>query len=67
LVQEVGILEDVWEEGTNAYISRTYFLIGGWTVFGLLSWKAVGLKSVNKIYDPFEILGVASVSASFYL
>ena len=27
----------------------------------MLSWKAVGLKSVNKIYDPFEILGVPSV------
>ncbi|KAH6899462.1 translocation protein sec63 [Coprinopsis sp. MPI-PUGE-AT-0042] len=41
---------------------KTYFLIGGWTVFGLLSWKAVGLKSVNKIYDPFEILGITSTT-----
>ena len=34
----------------------------GWAVFSLLAYKVSTTKIDNKIYDPFEILGIKSVS-----
>jgi hypothetical protein len=33
----------------------------GWVTFGLLAYKVATTKVDNKIYDPFEILGIKSV------
>ena len=38
------------------------FIVGGWTVVALLSWKLLNTKSENTVYDPFEILGIRSGS-----
>ncbi|KJA18200.1 hypothetical protein HYPSUDRAFT_45520 [Hypholoma sublateritium FD-334 SS-4] len=37
---------------------RTYFLLGGWSLFALVSYRASQLKVENKVYNPFEILGI---------
>ncbi|KAJ7224482.1 Sec63 Brl domain-containing protein [Mycena pura] len=34
------------------------FVIVGWFIFALLCWKVAGAKLDNKVYDPFEILGI---------
>ncbi|KAJ7281859.1 Sec63 Brl domain-containing protein [Mycena rebaudengoi] len=34
------------------------FVIVGWSVFAYLCWKVAGAKMDNKVYDPFEILGI---------
>lgn len=39
-------------------MSRTLFLIGGWTAIAFLAWKVSGLRSESTVYDPFEILGI---------
>jgi translocation protein SEC63 len=41
---------------------RSLFITFGWLAFGLLSYKVATTKIVNKIYDPFEILGIGMVS-----
>lgn len=46
-------------------ICRGLFLSLGWVVFGLLAYKVATTKIDNKIYDPFEILGIKSVSVAF--
>ncbi|EAU82333.1 translocation protein sec63 [Coprinopsis cinerea okayama7 len=42
------------------FSTKTYLLLGGWTLVALLSWRASKLKTNNKVYDPFEILGISS-------
>ncbi|KAF4602544.1 secretory subunit [Pleurotus pulmonarius] len=43
----------------NPKLSRkTIFLILGWSLFAYLSFKVGNAKLDNKIYDPFEILGI---------
>ncbi|KAF8189741.1 Sec63 Brl domain-containing protein [Pholiota molesta] len=37
---------------------RTYFLIGGWSMFAFVCYRVSQLKVENKIYNPFEILGI---------
>ncbi|PPQ95847.1 hypothetical protein CVT26_015977 [Gymnopilus dilepis] len=37
---------------------RTYFLIGGWSLFAFVCYRVSQLKVENKIYNPFEILGI---------
>lgn len=41
---------------------RSLFIILGWVAFSLLAYKATTTKIDTKIYDPFEILGITSVS-----
>ena len=43
-------------------LCRSLFILLGWAVFGLLAYKVTTTKIDNKIYDPFEILGIKSVS-----
>ena len=45
--------------------NRTYFLISGWSLFVFLCYKATGIVIENKVYNPFEILGIGAVSPSF--
>jgi hypothetical protein len=47
---------------TTNPLCRSLFIILGWAVFSLLAYKAATTKIDNKIYDPFEILGIKSVS-----
>ncbi|KAF7309615.1 J domain-containing protein [Mycena indigotica] len=37
---------------------KVSFIVIGWSVFALACWKAASTKLDNKIYDPFEILGI---------
>ncbi|KAF8960275.1 translocation protein sec63 [Flammula alnicola] len=49
------------ETGTllNPKISRkTYFLLGGWSLFAFVCYRVSLLKVENKLYNPFEILGI---------
>ena len=46
-------------------VCRTAFLLIGWTVCGLLTYKVASAKVENKVYDPFEILGIASVCSAY--
>ncbi|KAJ3507822.1 hypothetical protein NLJ89_g6088 [Agrocybe chaxingu] len=39
---------------------RTYFLVGGWSLFTFVCYRVSLLKVENKIYNPFEILGISS-------
>jgi len=39
----------------------------GWGLFAFLSYKAANAKFDNKIYDPFEILGIRAVSVFLVL
>ncbi|KDQ65135.1 hypothetical protein JAAARDRAFT_168038 [Jaapia argillacea MUCL 33604] len=39
---------------------KTMFAIVGWLAWVLLAWKMASVKSDQKIYDPFEILGIRS-------
>ncbi|KIK01087.1 hypothetical protein K443DRAFT_99264 [Laccaria amethystina LaAM-08-1] len=39
---------------------RTYFIIAGWSIFGLLCYWVAGLKTESKVYNPFEILDISS-------
>jgi hypothetical protein len=47
---------------TTNTLCRSLFIILGWVVFSLLAYKVTTTKIDNKIYDPFEILGIKSVS-----
>ncbi|KAF7775868.1 hypothetical protein Agabi119p4_4261 [Agaricus bisporus var. burnettii] len=38
---------------------KTYFLIAGWTLFAFLCYKVSGAVVENKLYNPFEILGIS--------
>lgn len=47
----------------DAYMRcRTYFLIAGWSLFAFLCYKVAGATIENKVYNPFEILGISAVS-----
>jgi len=48
--------------GTAHPFCRSLFIILGWVGFSLLAYKVTTTKIDNKIYDPFEILGIISVS-----
>ncbi|KAK7051395.1 secretory subunit [Paramarasmius palmivorus] len=39
---------------------KTIFVLSGWTLLAFLVYKVAGAKYDNKIYDPFEILGIKS-------
>lgn len=39
---------------------KSLFVILGWAVFGVLSYKVMNTTIENKIYNPFEILGIGS-------
>jgi hypothetical protein len=43
-------------------LCRSLFIILGWVAFSLLAYKVSTTNIDNKIYDPFEILGIKSVS-----
>lgn len=47
---------------TTDPLCRSLFVILGWAVFGVLSYKVMNTTIENKIYNPFEILGIGSVS-----
>jgi hypothetical protein len=47
---------------TTNPLCRSLFILLGWAAFGLLAYKVSTTKIDNKIYDPFEILGIKSVS-----
>lgn len=40
-------------------------VILGWSFFLFLVYKTAGAKIENKVYDPFEILGLSAVSVIF--
>lgn len=44
---------------------RSLSIILGWVAFSLLAYKVATTKIDNKIYDPFEILGIKSVSLGY--
>jgi hypothetical protein len=46
-------------------VSRSVFIIAGWSLFVYVSYKVAGAKLESKIYDPFEILGLRAVSPQF--
>jgi preprotein translocase subunit Sec63 len=53
-------------QSSHIYINiynRGGFVIGGWIAVALLSWKVLNTVTDNKVYDPFEILGISSVRA----
>ncbi|KAJ7050551.1 Sec63 Brl domain-containing protein [Mycena amicta] len=37
---------------------KVSFVIVGWSVFAFICWKVAGVTFDNKVYDPFEILGI---------
>jgi len=39
---------------------KSIFIISGWVVFSVLAYRVATTKIDNKIYDPFEILGITS-------
>jgi translocation protein SEC63 len=47
---------------TTNPLCRSLFIILGWVVFSLLAYRVATTKIDIKIYDPFEILGIKSVS-----
>ncbi|KAG6865385.1 hypothetical protein C0991_003088 [Blastosporella zonata] len=40
------------------FSKKTYFLIAGWSLLGFIGYKVAHAELDNKIYDPFEILGI---------
>jgi len=42
-------------------LHRTYLLLAGWSFFAFVSYKVSQLKVENKVYNPFEILGIKTV------
>lgn len=40
---------------------RTLILLVGWSIAAAFAYKVSTTENVNKIYDPFEILGLGSV------
>ncbi|KAJ3843252.1 Sec63 Brl domain-containing protein [Lentinula raphanica] len=45
------------------FSTKSLFIIGGWIVFAFFSYRVANAKLDNKVYDPFEILGI-SMSAT---
>ena len=39
-------------------------LLIGWSIAAFFAYKISTTENVNKIYDPFEILGISTVSDS---
>jgi translocation protein SEC63 len=37
---------------------KSIFIIAGWILFAYISYKVAGAKIENKVYDPFEVLGL---------
>ncbi|KAH0587072.1 Translocation protein sec63 [Termitomyces sp. J132] len=37
---------------------KTYFLVTGWVLLGLVGYKVANAELENRVYDPFEILGL---------
>jgi len=54
-----------YHELCSDYLYRSFLIISGWVVFSLLAYRVATTKIENKIYDPFEILGIKSVSVDF--
>lgn len=47
----------------SAYVLlRATFIAVGWSIFALLVYKVGSANQESKVYNPFEILGLASVS-----
>lgn len=46
---------------------RTVALLVGWTLFGFVAYKVATTEVLNKVYDPFEILGLKSVRHFFFV
>ncbi|KAF9563385.1 hypothetical protein CPC08DRAFT_632910 [Agrocybe pediades] len=42
------------------FTARTYLLLGGWSLFAFVCYRVSLLKVENKVYNPFEILGIKS-------
>lgn len=42
---------------------KTYVLVAGWSLLGFVCYKVANAKLDNKIYDPFEILGIRAGTA----
>ena len=40
---------------------RTFILAAGWALAGFLAYKVVSTEVENKVYDPFEVLGLRTV------
>ncbi|THH10242.1 hypothetical protein EW145_g1464 [Phellinidium pouzarii] len=43
--------------------AKTIFLLGGWAIFAFLVYKVATTSNVNKVYDPFEVLGIRAGSS----
>ena len=41
---------------------RTLILLVGWSIAAFFAYKISKTENVNKVYDPFEILGISTVS-----
>ncbi|KAJ7695116.1 Sec63 Brl domain-containing protein [Mycena rosella] len=39
---------------------KVTFVVAGWSALAYLCWKVAGAKMDNKVYDPFEILGISA-------
>lgn len=50
-----------------SFSPRSYLLVIGWSLFGYISYKVANATLDNKVYDPFEILGIRTVSPGFPL
>ncbi|RDB15649.1 Translocation protein sec63 [Hypsizygus marmoreus] len=46
-----------------ALSKKAYFLVFGWSLLGYVCYKVANAKLDNKIYDPFEILGIKTGTA----
>lgn len=44
-------------------LPRSMILVSGWSLFAFLCWKVSNAKTDNKLYNPFEILGISEVCA----
>ncbi len=40
--------------------SQNFLSLGGWSAFAYFAYKAATTRIDNKLYDPFEILGIRS-------
>ena len=47
--------------GCHSRSQRSLFIISGWVAVAFLSYKAAHTDLENKVYDPFEILGISAV------
>lgn len=42
--------------------NRTIILLVGWSIAAFFAYKIATTENVNKVYDPFEILDISTVS-----